>query len=183
MAEIKSAIELAMERTRNLVMDEEEKKESRKKEIENRLRATLRRYLEGMTDEERALKEVDEIDAESGLKRGLLFGLLLEELDITKEIDRLISLIDRAAGRLPGSLMEELGEIRDRFTLEMAKKEQDVRVKVMDRLAEMGVSGDGIEPNVETWEEWTHARQETGRMFEAQVNAWKERVIRAIKDA
>ncbi len=182
MAEIKSAIELAMERTRNLVMDEAEKKESQRKDTENRLRAIVRRYLEGMTEEEGALQEAGEIKAEASLKKRILMELLLDELDVTSANDRLMTLLRKAGGNLPEPLMEELDGMRAAFALEMEKKADMVREEVIQRLTEMGISGDGIEPNLETWEEWGRACEETGRIFETQLGNWKERLARAVRE-
>lgn len=179
MAEIKSAIELAMERTANLVMDEGEKEESRKKELENKLKAVLRRYLEGIVELDRALDEIDGVKADAGLKRGLLMDLLLEEIDITKENARILALFKRM-GNLPGSLMAEFDALQKEFARELTKKESAVRDKVTARLEAMGVTGDGLEPNVEAWEEWAEARDRTGRIFREQTEKWKERLAKEL---
>ena len=64
MAKIKSAIELAMEKTKNLVMDQKEKEEFERRGLEDKLRAVMRRFLEGMTDREEFMAEL------GGLKAG-----------------------------------------------------------------------------------------------------------------
>jgi hypothetical protein len=46
MAEIKSTLELALERTRNLSISEEEKKEIKKKEITQKASGLFNRYME-----------------------------------------------------------------------------------------------------------------------------------------
>ena len=50
MAEIKSAIELAMEKTKNLVIDSKEREEMAVKEIEDKVKAVIRRFMEEMID-------------------------------------------------------------------------------------------------------------------------------------
>ena len=60
MGEIKSAIELAMERTKNLVTDEEERRSLARQDIENKARVVLRRYLAGMAEEDVAVREFDD---------------------------------------------------------------------------------------------------------------------------
>jgi len=180
MAEIKSAIELAMERTKNLVMDDEEKRESQKKEVENRVRAILRRYLEGMTEADRALAELDEIKADYGLKKKLLINLLLEDFDITRENSRMLGLFHQVGGGTAGPFVAELDEIRKEFSFETAKQEGVVRRKIENRLEEMGITGDGLDPNVEAWEEWRDALAETGAVFGKRIDEWKERLVKAM---
>jgi hypothetical protein len=180
MAEIKSAIELAMERTRNLVMDDDEKKESQKKDVENRIRAVLRRYLEGMTEMNKAMGELEEVKAEPELKRKLLVTLLIEDFDITRENSRVLDLFHHVGGGLSGPFVAELDEIRKEFSLEMEKRESMVRSKIENRLHEMDITGDGLDLNVEAWEEWSAARAEAGRIFGKRIDEWKERLVKAL---
>ena len=181
MAEIKSAIELAMERTKNLVMDDREKEESQKKETENKVKAILRRYLEGIIGAESAMREIDEVKADPGLKRRLLMSLVLDEFDITAVNPRLIDVLKYAGRGLPGSFMAELDGILGAFDREMEAKEGVVREKVSERLKGMGIYGDGLEPNVEAWEEWADTREATGRIFKEQIGEWKERLVTALE--
>ncbi len=180
MAEIKSAIELAMERTKNLVMDDEEKRESRKKEAENKVKAILRRYLEGMTGADGAMSEIEEVKADPALKKSLLVGLLLDEIDITGDNTRLLPLFRRAAGDLPGALMDEFETIREDFLRELEAKEGLIRERVTERLHGMGITGDGLEPNVEAWEEWDHAREESARNVAEHIKEWKGKVVKIL---
>ena len=180
MAEIKSAIELAMERTRNLVMDDAEKLESQRKEVENRVRAILRRYLEGMTETDRALAELEDIKADSGLKKKLLMNLLVEDFDITSENSRMLDLFHQVGGGAAGPFVAELDDIRKDFSLELEKRESAVRDRIENRLTEMGITGDGMDLNVEAWEEWNDATTETAGAFGKRIDEWKERLVQAL---
>jgi len=51
MAEIKSAIQLAMERTQGLVMDEKEKRSMAMKELAANVLSIFRRYRESLADD------------------------------------------------------------------------------------------------------------------------------------
>ncbi|HQM77478.1 MAG TPA: hypothetical protein PLF87_09745, partial [Syntrophorhabdaceae bacterium] len=64
MAVIKSAIELAMERTKNIVLGDEEKKVLAGKEADNRLRSIVRRFFSGITDIDGVKKEIDGYDVD-----------------------------------------------------------------------------------------------------------------------
>ncbi|MBA4416730.1 MAG: hypothetical protein C0392_02295 [Syntrophus sp. (in: bacteria)] len=177
MAEIKSAIELAMERTRNLVMDEEEKKAFQIKETENRVRAILRRYCEGMIETNRAMDELDEIAGDQSIKKRVLTEALFEEIDITKDNAGLLALLKIMGGSPYDSFIKEFEGIVMNFSRELKKKETIIREKIENRLKEMGITGDGCEPNVEAWEEWEGAREETGLIFSGQIKEWKERLL------
>ena len=114
MAKIKSAIELAMERTKNLVMDEKEKEEFARRGLEDKLRAVMRRFLEGMTGRE-------SFSADSGASRGkrekrlLLVDLAFRNSSIQvirRGFFELLELVGEEAG---SGLGGEARSLKDRF--------------------------------------------------------------------
>jgi len=176
MAVIKSAIELAMERTKNLVLGEEEKKALAEKETEGRLRAVVRRYLEGMTEIDGVEKELKGIKADYHLQGSVLIDMLTEELDIKGKNERLFELLDIVYGELRQPLRGELEMLRKRFAEQMERREILVRKEITERLKEDGISGDGFEPNVEAWDEWKEGMEELKKVFKGRFVEWKNKL-------
>ncbi|MCX5798281.1 MAG: hypothetical protein NTU90_01720 [Proteobacteria bacterium] len=176
MGEIKSAIELAMERTKNLVMDEEEKRTLAIKDTENKIRAILRRYLEDMVEKDDAEKELGEIRGDEALKRSLLADLLVEKFDIQHDNTRLLQLFHMINGGLEQSLKKELKMLQKQFAEEMEKREMIIRERIMDNLKETGITGSGIEPNIAEWDAWKGELEEVGNTFQRRVTEWKNRL-------
>jgi hypothetical protein len=179
-AEIKSSIELAMEKTKNLVMDEEERKLSALRDTENKIRATLRRYLEGMIERDDVEKEMEEIKGDEGLKRSLLLDLLIEEFDIGSDNTRLLELFYIVNGGLQESLKKELATLKNKFKEEMEKRGMIIRERIAGRLREMGITGDGVEPNIEEWDEWKEGHEETGMVFKKRIAEWKNKLTKTL---
>lgn len=180
MAEIKSAIELAMEKTKNLIMDEEERRLSALRDTENKIRATLRRYLEGMTEKDDVKKEMEEIKGDEGLKRSLLMDLLIEEFDIGSDNTRLLELFYIINGGLKESLKKELATLQNKFKEEMEKRGMIIRERIAGRLREMGITGDGVEPNIEEWDEWKEGLEESGAVFKKRIVEWKDKLTQTL---
>ena len=180
MAEIKSSIELAMEKTKNLVMDEEERKLSALRDTENKIRATLRRYLEGMIERDDVEKEMEEIKGDEGLKRSLLLDLLIEEFDIGSDNTRLLELFYIVNGGLQESLKKELATLKNKFKEEMEKRGMIIRERIAGRLREMGITGDGVEPNIEEWDEWKEGQEEAGAVFKKRIAEWKNKLTKTL---
>jgi len=181
MAEIKSAIELAMEKTKNLIMDEEERRLSVLKDTENKIRATLRRYLEGMIEKKDDVKkEMEEIKGDEGLKRSLLIDLLIEEFDIRSDNTRLLELFYIVNGGLQESLKKELEMLQNKFKEEMEKRGMIIRERITGRLKEMGITGNGVEPNIEEWDEWKEGHEETGMVFKKRIAEWKNKLTKTL---
>jgi len=179
-AEIKSSIELAMEKTKNLVMDEEERKLSALRDTENKIRATLRRYLEGMIERDDVEKEMEEIKGDEGLKRSLLIDLLIEEFDIGSDNTRLLELFYIVNGGLQESLKKELATLKNKFKEEMEKRGMIIRERIAGRLREMGITGDGVEPNIEEWDEWKEGLEESGAVFKKRIAEWKNKLTKTL---
>lgn len=175
MAEIKSARELAMERTKNLVMDEEEKRALARRDFEDRLRALMRRFLEGIRGPEEFLAEFREIRGGSAEKGLLLIDLILEEFTALANKEKVFGLLGLVGGELGDGLAEEAGALGAQFQRDLAAGAPAVRERIMGRLAGMGISGSSVEPNVEEWEEWQDAVREMGGLFKGRLSGWREK--------
>ena len=179
MAEIKSAIELAMEKTKNLVMDEKEKEAFERKSLEDKLRAIMRRFLEGMTDREELMAELGSLKAGRRDKRLLLIDLLLEEFDLPGDKERFFELLEIVGEEAESGLADDARKLRGRFLEELKANTVVVRDEIMKRLKRMGISGESLEPNVEEWEEWRDAAQKTGELFKQRLREWKNKAENA----
>jgi hypothetical protein len=175
MAEIKSAIELAMERTKGLVMDEKEKEKSLVQDAENRLKAMVRRFLDGGTDIDDFQGQYDKIDLTEGVKRVLLVDMVVNGFDVGEDtkLFGLLHIVDR---ELDNRLKKELDILQRQFSEALEKKNGEVRKRVLGRLNKMGISGSSLEPNLTAWDEWKEAVAETKRAFGGRLQRWKDEV-------
>lgn len=182
MAEIKSAIELAMEKTKDLVIGKEERDAMVAKEIETRVGGVVRRYMEEMISRDDVKREMDGIKADKRLKYSSLLDALIEEFDVRESNDRLFSLFDFAGLGIQEVLRDEFETLRKDFQAEMEKKETIIRERIEGNLTALGIAGDGIEPNLTAWDEWQEATAEAGNAFKSRMEVWKEKVKASISD-
>jgi hypothetical protein len=173
---IKSAIELAMERTKGLVMDEEEKKSLALKETENKVKAVVKRYLEGIIESNGVDKEMAKIEADEVLKKSILIDRLIDEIDMKSNNERLLEFINVICEGLREPFKHEMEMMQKDFLEGTAKSESTVREKIINHLREMGVSGSGVEPNIRAWNEWNESAEEAGRAFKDRMIEWKDRL-------
>ena len=178
MGEIKSAIELAMERTKDIVIDAKERQALQTKDIENKMRIALRRYLENLTNSQGTVRELNNIQGDEKTKKSILIDLFLEEFDLNKENNKrlfaIFHLVDSTSQH--GHLKEEMEVLEKDFADEVKKREGIVRRHINNRLKEMGITGSAVEPNIEAWGEWQEALDEVQHSFIERVSAWKEKV-------
>ena len=83
MGEIKSTLDIVMEKTRHLTLSQEEKAEQERSEVKNRLRGLVQKYndrkltMAGVAEKLDLLKEAHNLNARDMLTRMLLKGLAL----------------------------------------------------------------------------------------------------------
>jgi hypothetical protein len=177
MGEIKSAIELAMERTKNLVMSEDEKRQFARKDTEERLRAVIRRFQEGMIVDDGFLREVGEIQGDEQYKKGLAVDIVIQEFETATENERLFAILELLGKDRGGKLAEDAREMKVRFHKELDSRQGEIRKKVLARLAGLGISGSAIRPNISEWEESRDAAREIGGLIRSRVSEWKKKFL------
>jgi hypothetical protein len=180
MSGIKSAIELAMERTKNLVMSEEERKSFATKESGNKVRAVARRYLEGIIESDAVSKELSAVEGDEKSVKSLLVDILVEEFNAKERNERLLALLSDIAGSIREPFKQELEMMRKGYTEQIEKRGSTVREKIMGRLKEMNITGSAVEPNAEEWEEWGESIEEAGEAFKKSIVGWKDKLKAAI---
>ena len=131
-----------MERTKHLVMDEKEKEEFARKGLEDKLRAIMRRFLEGMIGREELLAELGGMKAGRREKRLLLIDLVLEEFNLPGDKERLFDLLELVGEEAGGGLAGDARRLKDRFREELRANAAGVREEIMKRLATHGDLGD-----------------------------------------
>ena len=175
MAEIKSAIELAMERTKNFVMDEKEKEESLVQDADNRLRALVRRFLDGAVYVDDFQNQYDKIELTERSKRSLLVDIVVGGFDVGEDA-KLFDLLHVVDRKMDDRLKKQLDNLQTRFSEALEKKSGEVRKRILTRLKKMGITGSSLEPNLVAWDEWKEAVTETKEAFRSQLQQWKDEV-------
>ncbi len=164
-----------MERTKDLVMDEKEKEEFARRGLEDKLRAIVRRFLEGMIGRDELPVELEGTKAGKRETRLILTELILEEFDLPGDKERFFDLLELVGEEAGGGLAGDARRLKERFREEMRANASGVRAGIMKRLERMGISGGSLEPNSEEWEEWKDAAQKTGILFKGWLHEWKNK--------
>jgi hypothetical protein len=166
MADVKSAIELAMERTKHLVPTREEREELGRREAEKRARALVRRALEGelapgVLQRELHALESDEpnfLSRETACRECLLGAQLHEKGDRAIEVLRGLS-CEKA---------DALGDLLRRYRASEEALSQTASERLLAELQAAGISGPSVIPNPESDPEWREGRARLQDAFEGE---------------
>jgi hypothetical protein len=176
MAEIKSAIELAMEKTRDLVVSSKEREEMALKDVGDKVKAVLRRYMEEMIGPDDASKELNRINGDERIKKTVITDTLVEEFELHKNNERLLALFSVAGIELSQPLKNELEKIYQAFQEEVDARKASSRKRIMDKLIDLGISGNAIELNLDAWGEWHEDLERASDVFHQNMKSLKEKV-------
>jgi len=155
MAEIKSTLELAMERTKKITISEREKEEIRQKELQEKAKGLFHRYREGHVPLNELQKEIERMDGKtSALVKELLLSRWIDGLSLRDQDERLIKGIEWLKDGRMEDVRERFHHLFFQYQEEVQKAKHDVRTRLEEDLRREGIEGSAIEPNVEGSSLW-----------------------------
>ena len=175
MGEIKSTLDLVMERTRNLTLSDEEKQAHKQMEIASRIKGLLQKMLDGMlteyqfeTDYVRLKKEADLPDDR------LLVDEILTRLDPDQDPQPLLALLEACCRLDPAPFRTTINDYREAYK----RAAQKSSARLIEDLAQKHcISGSAVLANLEADGQWRRAAQDMRRQFEESLNQARVRLI------
>ena len=151
MGEIKSTLELIMEKTKGLTMSDEEKRAFKRREVSAKVKGLIQRFLDGIINIERLRIEASAIGEN---QEDLLRRVIIEE-----SINRIVpgennKPILEILGIVNGMDIDPVNEILIDFEQKF-EREKDASEKLLRKKFEKrGISGSAVLPNLEVDPEW-----------------------------
>jgi len=158
MAEIKSTIDLIMERTKNLSASTEEREAWHRQEREKHFRSLVQRLL----DYSLTLDDVkDELEKEKKRGRaeealGHLKSALAEHVDPDSDNERLLRIVNELAG----TPEERLRQVLRSCQAESSAKQTALAERQRAELESSGIAGSAVLPNPEADPQWKTLKEE-----------------------
>jgi hypothetical protein len=150
MAEIKSTLDIIMEKTRGLTMTEEEKAAMHDKKLAENSRGLVRKYLDGTISMERFKEEWGDLAKEQENARVILTRICMESTDPEADNGPLLAVLHQVAGADTGVV----GEALERARADLEERRAEARERIRTALAGRGISGSAILPNLDADSQW-----------------------------
>jgi hypothetical protein len=168
MAEIKSAIELAMERTKNMIPTGAEKERLREEEELTRGAALVNRFLHVDLHFKDLEKELRKFEPED---RKRMERLMMDQLGeaISLEGDHELVFEGIAALRGREEVLARIRDLQKRYEKERLRELDRVREEARRELQDAGISGSAVEPRVEGSKAWNETVSVFRPPFEKQL--------------
>ena len=166
MGEIKSTLDIIMEKTKGLTATKEEKEEFRKKEAEGKVRGLLQRFLDGFIDSERLKNEMGDL----GNKHyGMITEALLREcmgrMEPGADNAKLLDALENALGLDIAPIQKIL---RD-YNQGLEQQRMDRQQVIQKKLEESGISGTAVIPNINADQDWIRYLSEMKKGFQEKI--------------
>ena len=176
MGEIKSTLDLVMEKTKNLNLSNAEKEQQKNKEIKNRLRGLVQKFQDNILDTDNLRSEYQKLKKEYGLNNHRhLIAEICSQIQPGKDNQALFDLL----AEFKVSNSERLKSVLEEFrtTLDTAAKQR--RTILKDHLTKTYfISGSAVVPNLENDDQWRKAAGKIKAKYDQLLDEEKARVLK-----
>lgn len=176
-SEIKSTLELALERTKKIAISDEERQKIKQKEILEKVSSLSHRYREGTSPLHEILKEIEKMDKR--IQPWVVESLLnqwMEALSLNDEGERLMKGIESLKERSLDKIKQRFDTLLSLYREEIEELKKRVRVQLMEILRKEHISGSAMEPNVERSELYKKERERLDQTYQVRLQELKEKL-------
>jgi hypothetical protein len=177
MGEIKSTLELAMERTKKIVISKKEKEEMKQKEILQKAISLFHRYREGPLSLYEVQKEIDHLEenAAKTVKKALL-SRWIDALSLNEENERLFKGIEWLKESDSKELKHKFFQLLFQYQREKKEVKEKVKVQLTEGLSRDGIYGSAVEPKIEGGELWKKEQGKLDQPYQMKLEEIKEQL-------
>lgn len=152
MSEIKSTLDLVMEKTRHLTLSQEEKKAQKQIEVKKRLQGLLQRYQDNLLKKENLKKELDNLKVAYDLDVDeILADLLINSLKLERDNNVFLELLNEMFALNLSGLETILRNFKDAVKSATTKRVGQIKANLSKNRF---ISGSAVVPNLENDREW-----------------------------
>jgi hypothetical protein len=176
MGEIKSTLDIVMEKTKHLSLSAEERQEQNKIEIEKRIKGLLQKFQDQTLSKEDLDTEFSKVKKEFSISNDSpVVNAILKELDLDKDNYKLLSLLKKYCGNDLAVIESVLNEYQDEINSVASYRIVQLREDLAKRHF---ISGSAVVPNLKADETWLAEAEDVRSKFEKKLEEEKGRLVK-----
>lgn len=177
MGEIKSTLELAMERTKKFVLSEKEKEEMKQKEVRQKATSLFHRYRERHLSSNEIQKEIERMkkSIQSAVKE-LLLSQWIDALSLDDEDDRILKGVEALKERRIGEIKQKFRQLLSQYRTEKEKTREETKARLIEALRKEGIYGSAVVPNLEASELWKTEKERLNQPYRIKLEAIRQQL-------
>ncbi len=177
MGEIKSTLELAMERTKKVAISEKEKEEIKQKEVLQKATSLFHRYREGHLSLNEILKQIGKMEKKTAATvKELLLSQWIDALSLGNGDERILKGIESLKGRNLDELKQKIHYLLSQYQVVKGTIKEEVRVQFTKDLRRDGIYGSAVEPKLEGGELWKKENEKLDQIYKVKLEEIKEQL-------
>jgi len=179
MGEIKSTLELAMERTKRFAVSEKEKDEMKQKEGLRKATGLFHRYREGHLSLNDVLKEVERMERKTATTvKEYLLSHWIDALSLDDDNDRILKGVESLKGKSIAEVEQRFNRLFSQYQREKDEAKEKTGVQLVEALKKGGIWGSAVEPKLEGSELWKKENENLDRSYLIKLDEIKEQLRR-----
>jgi hypothetical protein len=175
MGEIKSTLDLVLEKTKHLSQSPEERQAQAQRDIEKRIKGILQKYQDGLNSLEQLQREYDALKAEFSLSDNIsLAGEVINRLDPGLDNHALFDVLEHCCHLDYGGLADVVNEYQAGCQTAAQTRMETLKESLAQKHS---ISGSAVVPNLETDEKWHLKTQELRSIFKEKLRQERENLL------
>ena len=171
MGEIKSTLDIVMEKTKHLSLSKEEKATRKTEEIQKTIKGMIQKFKDQLLREDRFGKELEALEKTHNLhNRIILKTEIFDQIDLNRDNTPLLVLLRDICGENVSRIESLLRDYARQITAASDKR----IVQIKDALSEKySLSGSAVVPNLENDSGWVEEAQKIKETYEKSLDQEK----------
>jgi hypothetical protein len=179
MGEIKSTLELAMERTKKIAISEKEKEEIRQREILQKATGFFHQYREGRLSLNDVLKEVERMERKTATTvKEYLLSHWIDALSLDDDNERILKGVESLKEKGIAEVKQRFDRLLCQYQREKEKVKEKAGVQLIETLKKDGIWGSAVEPKLEGSELWKKDNENLDGSYLIKLDEIKEQLRR-----
>jgi hypothetical protein len=179
MGEIKSTLELAMERTKKFAISEKEKEEMKQKEVLQKATRLFYGYRDGHLPLNEILKQIERMENKTATTvKELLLSQWVDTLSLDYEEERILKGIESLEQRDIHEVKQKFRNLLSQYQGEKEKVKEKARLQLIEGLRKDGIYESAVEPKLEGSELWKKENESLNCSYQIKLDEIKEQLRR-----
>ena len=175
MGEIKSTLDLVMEKTKHLSQSAEEKQAQAHKDTQSRLNGILQKYHDRIISLKHFQRDYERLKAEFKLPDdSALVTQVIDRIDPNGDNRALFEVLDDCCGLDAIGLADFINQYQAGYQTAAQSHEEALKVSLAKKYK---ISGSAVVPNLETDEDWQNQVRELVSAVKEKLSQEKERLV------
>jgi hypothetical protein len=172
MGEIKSTLDLVLEKTKNLTLSSEEKEEQKQKEIENRIKGMIQKYQDGILSKNQLITDYEILKKDYNISRNnSLIIEIIKRIEPDQDNQPLLEVLQECCALDTAAIETIIENFRKTYLTASQNRMEGLKE---DLARQYKITGSAVLPNLDADKQWRQKTREMRAGYEDQLNRVKD---------